>query len=156
MDFSQYSPTNPPPCPYCGGASSFMPTSKMVYSGRDYGPIYLCEQDRAYVGVHRATNKPLGRLAGPELRPLKIIAHNLFDPLWRDLRAAYPDGAVGGRVRSLARKRAYAWLAAKMNIPPEECHVAAFDEERCRSAIIILETYQPTSATIRKWAKEQA
>lgn len=48
-------------CDYCGGPTEYVDSS--VIYGRSYGMIYLCRPCRAYVGVHRGTNKPLGRLA---------------------------------------------------------------------------------------------
>jgi len=45
--------------------------------------IYLCRSCDAYVGVHKGTDKPKGRLANAELREYKKKAHSAFDPLWR-------------------------------------------------------------------------
>ena len=56
-------------CDYCGREAEFV-DSKIIY-GRSYGKIYLCRNCMAYVGVHKGTDKPLGRLANAELRNWK-------------------------------------------------------------------------------------
>jgi hypothetical protein len=109
-----------PICPYCG-AESILTDSAEVYHGRSYGPIYLCRPCQAWVGVHRGTIEPLGRLANGSLRALKREAHDSFDPLWRD---GY-----------MTRNRAYEWLSREMNVA--EAHIGEFDEDQCRTVITI-------------------
>lgn len=94
---------------------------------RRYGKIYLCRNCMAYVGVHKGTDKPLGRLANAELRNWKKAAHAVFDPLWKY-----------GRFRG-HRNAAYAWLAQKMGLPVEKTHIGMFDVGQCRKAIEIIE-----------------
>ena len=67
------------PCPYCDGVIEFLSSSESIYHGRDYGPVYICKPCQAWVGCHRGTIKPLGRLADKELRRAKIAAHDAFD-----------------------------------------------------------------------------
>ena len=67
-------------CDYCGRETEYV-DSKVIY-GKSYGKIYLCRNCMAYVGVHKGTDKPLGRLANAELRNWKKAAHAVFDPLW--------------------------------------------------------------------------
>lgn len=64
---------------------------------------------------------PLGRLANKELRDAKMLAHTYFDPIWKD-----------GVMR---RQKAYEWLAKRLNIPREECHIGMMDMERCRRVV---------------------
>lgn len=73
-------------CDYCGRRAEFV-DSKVIY-GKSYGMIYLCRccPGYAYVGVHKGTDRPLGRLADMELRELKKLAHAAFDPLWKEGR----------------------------------------------------------------------
>jgi hypothetical protein len=106
-------------CQYCTKKAEFVDSSE-VYS-RSYGMIYLCRSCGAYVGVHRGTNIPLGTLANAELRKLRNIAHSKFDPHW-----------MSG---NLKRKEAYAQMAEKLNVLPEVCHIAMFDEARCKEVI---------------------
>lgn len=56
-------------CPYCGRQAEYV-DSKVIY-GRSYGMAYLCRNCDAYVGVHRGTDEPLGRLADASLRKWK-------------------------------------------------------------------------------------
>lgn len=76
---------HPTRCPYCGAGVSLQ-SSTIVYGGRDFGMIYVCDQHPtcdAYVGVHRDTDRAKGRLANAELRCWKIRAHEAFDALWK-------------------------------------------------------------------------
>lgn len=111
-------------CDYCGRRAEYV-DSKIIY-GKSYGMIYLCRNCMAYVGVHKGTDKPLGRLANAELRRWKKEAHAAFDPLWQ-------RGRFRGR-----RNDAYRWLSEQMGIPVEETHIGMFDVEQCRRAIQII------------------
>lgn len=110
-------------CPYCGGKAEYV-DSEVIY-GKSYGMIYLCRPCRAYVGVHRGTDKPLGRLANTELRHWKKAAHAAFDPLWQ-------YGQFKHR-----RNAAYYWLAEKMGLPKEQTHIGMFDVPECKRVIEI-------------------
>ncbi|MDR1246109.1 MAG: DUF3268 family zinc-finger domain-containing protein [Clostridiales Family XIII bacterium] len=106
-------------CPYCGRAAEYT-DSKTVY-GRSYGMIYLCRDCDAYVGVHKGTDKPLGRLANRELRRWKNAAHAAFDELWR--------------FGSFTRREAYAWLSRQLGIPIKKTHIGMFDIAECKKVI---------------------
>lgn len=145
-----------PACPYCCEPSRFYLSSEIIYNGRDFGPCYVCRPCSAWVGAHRDTLLPLGRLADKRLRELKVRVHAAFDPLWRNLADAYPDvTVVPKRLSMLARARAYAWLGNVMLIEPEHCHIGAFSPERCEQALSIIESYKPDATIIRVWAKHR-
>lgn len=108
-------------CDYCGRSAGYVDSS-VVY-GRSYGMIYYCPACDAWVGVHRGTDKPKGRLANAELRHWKKTAHAAFDPLW-----------MQGHMK---RNEAYAWLAGRVGLTPEETHIGMFDETQCRQVIQI-------------------
>jgi len=107
-------------CPYCSG-KAVLTSSAEVYGGRDYGPIYLCRPCHAYVGCHKGTNRPLGRLADAELRDWKKRAHAAFDPLWKQ---GYME-----------RRGAYAWLGGALEKKKEDCHIGMFDVDTCKKAV---------------------
>lgn len=110
-------------CDYCGTLTDFV-DSKVIY-GRSYGMAYLCPNCKAYVGVHKGTDKPLGRLANAELRKWKNAAHASFDPLWQT-----------GPFRR-KRNQAYAWLSKQMGLPIEKTHIGMFDIAECKQVIKI-------------------
>lgn len=56
-------------CPYCLQGTKLVDSS-LVY-GKSYGLIYFCRHCYSYVGVHKGTEKALGRLANAELRAAK-------------------------------------------------------------------------------------
>lgn len=107
-------------CDYCGKPAHFV-DSAIVY-GKSYGMFYYCPDCKAWVGVHKGTDAPLGRLANAELRKWKKAAHAAFDPIWR--RKIFPR-----------RNAAYAWLSQQMGIPPEKTHIGMFDVERCKQVV---------------------
>ena len=110
-------------CDYCSRRAEFV-DSKIIY-GKSYGMIYLCRNCMAYVGVHKGTAKPLGRLANAQLRYWKKRAHAEFDPLWKY-----------GRFRG-CRNAAYAWLAKELGLPVENTHIGMFDVTTCRRVVTI-------------------
>lgn len=110
-------------CDYCGRPAKYV-DSKTVY-GRSYGMLYLCECCNAYVGVHKGTNVPLGRLANAELRHWKRTAHAFFDPFWK----------VGQFKHQ--RNAAYRWLSEQMGLPQEKTHIGMFDVDQCKQVIDI-------------------
>jgi hypothetical protein len=116
-------------CPYCG-KDAVLVDSAEVY-GRSYGLIYLCRPCKAWVGVHKGTEKPLGRLANKELREAKKAAHAAFDPLWR--AKIRRDGCS----KSQARKAGYSWLAKQLGIHFSECHIGMFDVDLCEKVIAV-------------------
>ena len=112
-------------CNYCGRKAELV-DSKVIY-GTSYGMMYLCRHCNAYVGCHKGTDRPLGRLANAELRYWKKAAHAVFDPLWR-------QGRFRGR-----RQAAYKWLAGEMGLPVEQTHIGMFYIEQRKQAIKIVQ-----------------
>ena len=108
-------------CPYCGKEAELIDSS--VIYGRSYGMAYICFDCDAYVGTHKGTEKPLGRLANAELRKWKMRAHDAFDPIWKS--------------RKMSRKKAYSWLAEKLKLPEEKTHIGMFDIGMCKKVIEI-------------------
>ena len=108
-------------CNYCGKPAAYVDSS-IVYH-KSYGMIYYCPPCTAWVGVHKGTDKPLGRLANAELREWKKKAHAAFDPLWQ-----------GGKMR---RNQAYAWLAQRLGLPTHLTHIGMFDVITCQQVVRI-------------------
>lgn len=111
-----------PTCPECGNPGRLVDSS-IVY-GRSYGPIWYCDccKGATYVGCHKGTNEPLGTMATARLRYYRKRAHAAFDPLWKNKTA------------KMDRDEAYWWLASRMGLEKDECHIAMFDEEQCKMA----------------------
>ena len=107
-------------CDYCEQETVFTDSAE-VYGGRSYGMIYLCRPCKAYVGVHKNTNRPLGRLANAELRRMKVSAHAAFDHIWKD--------------GEYTRKQAYKWLASELGIDGKDCHIGMFDVDTCHKVV---------------------
>ena len=108
-----------PICPYCLKHSIYIEVKR----------IYRCDPCDAQVGIHKHNNKPLGTLANAELREARKNAHAHFDPLW-----AYKMKR-DSLSTSQARKSAYRWLASKMGIDVDKCHIGEFNIEQCNQVI---------------------
>lgn len=111
-------------CPYCNRYGVLLKDSTEIY-GQDFGPLYVCRPCGARVGCHKGTYRPLGTLADAECRDARKEAHSAFDPLWR------PGAARLFRTR----RRAYAWLAKKMSIPVNSCHIGEFNPGQCAAVM---------------------
>lgn len=114
----------PDHCRYCAGHVELV-NNREIY-GREFGEwpyAYVCQDCRAYVGVHPHTDIPLGTLAAPALRKDRNVAKEAFHQV-KDRR---------GFSRSLA----YQWLAGKMGMEVGKCHFGWFDPEDCAKALAI-------------------
>lgn len=86
--------------------------------------MYICDNYPGcdtYVRCHPGTIEPMGTLAGPRLRRLRGIAHELFDPLWKSCD-------------TLGRSSAYL-AAAQVMGSPGEFHIGHLDEAGCNQFI---------------------
>lgn len=113
----------PPPteCPYCTSPVKLVLNSEIY--GRPYGEwpyAYLCGGCKAYVGVHKHTDIPLGTLACYELREARKSSKSAF----HDLQSA----------KGWTRNQAYSWLAVAMALPKEQTHFGWFDLHHCAKA----------------------
>ena len=114
-----------PRCPYCKQRAELV-TGETIYPHIPelYGSCFWrCRPCQAWVGCHKNTCKPMGRLANTELRNARMAAHRVFDSLWKD--------------HGWSRTKAYKWLAEQLDIPVEVCHIGMFDMEYCKHVIVI-------------------
>lgn len=120
-------------CPYCG-AEVVLRDASYIYSSnksKEYGKFWVCSnypKCNSYVGCHKDTDTPLGRLANPRLRCLKMEAHKQFDPLWKS--------------ELMTRRQAYKWLSEQLNIPVEKCHIGMFDVKECQKVIHLCRKFE--------------
>jgi hypothetical protein len=106
-------------CPYCKKPTEYIDSTYLY--GKSYGMIYICKKCDAYVGVHKGTNKALGRLANAELRYWKKEAHRYFDPIWKSSLKS--------------RRSAYKWLSQKLKLPGTYTHIGMFGVETCKKVV---------------------
>lgn len=114
-------------CPYCGGGAESV-GGDTIYPHRPdlfKKKFWSCGPCGAYVGCHKGTDRPLGRLANAELRSSKMAAHRAFDPLWRD--------------GPMKRKAAYAWLTRALGIDGADCHIGMMDVAMCKRVVEVCE-----------------
>ena len=110
-------------CDYCNRPAELVNGATLYPHRRDLVRLlfYRCEPCGAWVGTHRGSTVPLGRLANAELRRAKQAAHSAFDPLWKS--------------RRMSRSEAYAWLAKALGVSLANCHIGMFDVEGCRAVV---------------------
>jgi hypothetical protein len=112
-----------PPCPYCGSPTHIQ-DSAIIYHGQSFGLVLICTaypKCDAFVGCHQQSGQPKGTLANAELRKHRKEAHAAFDPIWRS--------------GCMYRQQAYRWLAGKLGIEREACHIGQFSGEQCQQVI---------------------
>ena len=104
-------------CAECG-AGAEMVGGDRIYPHRPdlvVKKFYLCGCG-AYVGTHPGTCQPLGTPAGSITRRARSEAHAHFDALYKEVGRRKPEGGN-------ARKRGYRWLAERMEMTSDECHI---------------------------------
>lgn len=117
-------------CDYCNNQAQLI-GGNIIYPHRpDLHRLrfWHCEPCNAYVGCHKGTTRPLGRLANAELRQAKQEAHAAFDPLWKF--HTFKDG-----YQTMTRTMAYKWLAEQLEIEVTVCHIGMMDVEMCRRVV---------------------
>lgn len=103
-------------CPDCGG-------NMEMRRGR-FGYFLGCARYpkcKGAHGVHQKTRKPLGKPADKATREARIEAHAAFDGFWSS--------------RGWDRTAGYCWLADKMGMRVDDCHIGQFDKEQCNIVI---------------------
>ena len=150
-----------PICSYCNG-TSVLATGEDIYPHREdlhdlnFWKCPTCED--VYVGCHKAGafvvkangdkiisdgTLPMGRLANAALRRAKSDTHVMFDAIWK--RREYDK-----QTRFAKRRETYAWLAHKMNIAIDDCHIAMFTLEQCYEAMEHIRLYTQNAVDRRK------
>jgi hypothetical protein len=120
-------------CPYCLNETEYV-DSKEVY-GKSFGMIYLCRPCSSYVGVHKGTDKALGRLANADLRKAKMEAHFWFDKIAKTnvINEVWPVYFKNTSNRS----KSYLWLSKHMGLDIDDCHIGMFDIDNCARVVEI-------------------
>lgn len=127
-------------CQYCGDKTRF-----------DFGNReYHCDSCNAKIGCHKDTiDKSLGSVANLELQLMRTNVHEYFDKLWnysflygiktKPERMSTPEYLRNWRNK--CRMTAYKWLASKMDVVNEHCHIGMFDLSHCEKALKICIEY---------------
>lgn len=110
-------------CPYCDNLVHLRKGSEMFGPNARIKKVFVCSNYPAcdaYVSAD-SKGKPMGTLANKKLRELRVRAHKSFDRLWR---SGY-----------MTREYAYKWLAVRLRINENQCHIGQFGEGRCEQTI---------------------
>lgn len=118
-------------CQYCNQPAQLLRGSEL-HRGRDDLSeqfFWVCRPCDAWVGCHPRSDRPLGTLAQLSLRRWRSRAHELFDPLWRR--------------EPKKRSQRYRWLADRLGIHPDQCHIGMFTIEQCKKVVEICKQASP-------------
>lgn len=110
-------------CPECGAKLILKRSQKFNKS------FYGCEtwfttKCPGSMSAHQNSNKPMGIPVDGETKLLRIEAHSLFDPMWKD--------------GEMKRKDAYKWMAETLDIDHEKAHISMLDKETLKKLIFAL------------------
>lgn len=111
------------PCVECFGIRHTLTTGEETYPNRPdlkHKLFWKCDCG-AFVSCHGTTSKAKGSPAGLETRRLRLAAHMAFDPMWSS-----------GKMK---RNDAYRWLAAKLGIHRDDCHIGLMDRQQALEVI---------------------
>lgn len=126
-------------CPYCNCETRLV-KGDAIYTQRANDPRppaylsrnhYQCVNNPDhYVGTYTNSKKYFGRIADAELRIWKRRGHEIFEPLWKDLKYFKSS------------QQAYRWLSNLMELPKKHTHFGMFTIEQCKQAIDIIEGFK--------------
>jgi len=132
-------------CPYCDQPAELVTGAAIHPKRAELARLkfYRCVPCEAHVGTHKAGayrviagkkvmsdgTQPLGRLANPELRRAKQLAHAAFDPLW-------------GLSGTMGHKQAHVWLAGQMHLKVDESHIGDYDVAQCARVVEVCGRFQ--------------
>lgn len=117
-------------CPECGATMVLRTTTKFQDANGQPRKFWGCSRFpacRASHGAH-ADGTPLGIPADAETKAARMAAHEAFD------LATWRSGRMG-------RNAAYRWLANRLGLTREECHIGRFDKVQCGRVIELAEAY---------------
>lgn len=111
-------------CCHCGSPAVLRPASEVCRTHRKGAMAYVCAKYPAcdsYVMACPGTLRPMGSLAGPELRRLRRQAHLSFNRL-------YETGLM-------SKRKAYEWLSYITQSPMSHAHIGHLGDYYCRVVI---------------------
>lgn len=109
---------------HCGSPAVLRPASEVCKTHRQGAMAYVSAEYPhcdSYVMACPGTLKPMGSLAGPELRRLRRQAHLSFNQL-------YESGLM-------SRRKAYEWLSYITQSPMSHAHIGHLGDYYCRVVI---------------------
>tara|TARA_R110000868_G_scaffold156404_1_gene383238 strand:- start:191 stop:577 length:387 start_codon:yes stop_codon:yes gene_type:complete len=80
-------------------------------------PFWICDTCKNFVGTHhKSTNptKPLGVIATPEIKKLRILIHSKLDKIWKE--------------KIMTRKKVYKKISDKMNFDYHTANIKHLSE----------------------------
>ena len=137
-------------CPVCGRPMRFHVSADRDWWGCSGYPECDTQQSAGSDGL------PLGIPGDKETRQARMRAHDVFDPIWERSVEFYgreSNSQSRGRLLTIARSRAYLWLADRLGMTRDECHIARMDVFHCDFVEQIWAGV--TYGTVRAWSRSK-
>lgn len=109
---------------HCGRPAVLRDAKEVCKPRREGDMAYVCSGYPAcdsFVLAHPDTLKPMGSLAGPELRRLRFEAHKQLDQLQK--------------AGVMTKQQSYEWLAQVVHAPMSHAHIGHLGEYYCKEVI---------------------
>lgn len=119
-------------CPECRAQAVFL---------RMRWPCYKCPNGHDWRIGALPNGEPLGTLADPELRALRVRAHLSFDRLWQ-------TGLMG-------RKEAYTWLSRQLGLKREDAHIGRLNAGQCRELLKRIKEHLTPEKLQQAWENQR-
>lgn len=123
MQHRKQNTATPPTCPSCKRKARMMTGAALYPERPDLATVEIwhCWTCDTRVSAHKRSGEPMGTMAGQDLRWQRQCAHEAFDHLWKS--------------GLMSRDSAYKWLAKRMDLAPEHCHIGMFTIQQCKTLI---------------------
>lgn len=123
---------NMPVCPECNSIAELKRRKLITGNNDDNEWVWVCKhypKCDTYVGCHPSTFRPLGTMAGYNLRQLRWRAHKSLDTSWR-----------GGH---MTRSEAYEELALALGVEEKDAHIGMLNKEQCEKVVEVFDNRKP-------------
>lgn len=112
---------------YCG--------SPLRYRDSKFGGFWSCSNFPNCEGLVSANpdGTPKGEALTKAHRVARINAHAEFDRIWKSAIDSYKGkgNRTQKEITRMARNRCYTWLADKLGMTKDDCHMSLMSEEDC-------------------------
>lgn len=105
-----------------------------------HGIFYGCENYPECQASHGAypDGRPMGIPGDKATKKARVIAHRIFDRLWK---------REEGREPRMTRTQAYAWMQRQLKLTSDEAHLGRFTSEQCQQLIEAVKEKYPGCMT---------
>ena len=111
-------------CPYCGGKVTFRSADGIYTENKFNTMLYVCSnypRCDSYVRAIPGTDIPVGSMANPKLRRLRLDAHRALSDIVK--------------TGIMTDKESYEWLQRLLQLSKDDAHIGCLNEFTCKQVI---------------------